>query len=56
MQKEVITAGPETTVAKAAATMRKMRVGCLPILDHGKLVGVVSTREMLDVLAKGPAH
>jgi acetoin utilization protein AcuB len=51
MHQEVATAGPETTVAKAAATMRKMRVGCLPVLDHGKLVGVVSTREMLGVLA-----
>jgi acetoin utilization protein AcuB len=51
MHEEVVTAGPETTVAKAAARMQKMRVGCLPVLDHGKLVGIVSTREMLGVLA-----
>ncbi len=51
MHPDVVSAGPETTVAKAAATMRKMRVGCLPILDHGRLVGIVSTREMLGVLA-----
>jgi len=53
MQREVVTAGPETTVAQAAASMREHRVGCLPVLDHRKLVGIVTVDDMLGVLARG---
>jgi acetoin utilization protein AcuB len=53
MHRDVVTAGPETTVAQAATLMREHRVGCLPILDHRKLVGIVTTHDMLGVLARG---
>jgi acetoin utilization protein AcuB len=56
IHQEVVTASPGTTVAKAAATMRKLRIGCLPVLDRGKLVGIVSTREMLGILAGDHAN
>jgi CBS domain-containing membrane protein len=59
MREDVVTAGPATTVKKAAATMRKARVGCLPVLEHRKLVGLVGIREMLGILAgelPGPAR
>ncbi len=62
MHRDVVTATPETTVARAAATMRKRRVGCLPVLSRGKLVGIVTTYEMLGLLTddgkrvpRGPA-
>ena len=52
MHRDVITAGPETTIAQAAASMQQHRVGCLPIIEHRKLVGIVTTYEMLGVLAR----
>lgn len=51
MHRDVVTAGPDTTVARAAALMRKRRVGCLPILARRKLIGVVTTYELLGLLA-----
>jgi CBS domain-containing protein len=52
MHREVVTTPPGATVARAAATMRKQRVGCLPVVDGHKLVGIITTDEMLGVLAK----
>jgi CBS domain-containing protein len=55
MHKDVVTAGPEMAVAQAASLMRKRRVGGLPILERGKLVGIVTTYEMLGILASDAA-
>ena len=53
MHRDVVTAGPGTTVARAAATMRRRHVGCLPILERRRLVGIVTTSDMLGVLERG---
>jgi acetoin utilization protein AcuB len=55
MRREVLTAGPGTSVARAAALMRRRRVGCLPIVERDKLVGIVTTSDLLGVLARGRA-
>ena len=52
MQSDPAVATPTTTIARAAALMRKRKVGCLPIVERGKLVGLVTTYEMLGVLAR----
>lgn len=56
MHRDVVTAGPDMAVAQAASLMRKRRIGGLPILGHGKLVGIVTTYEMLGILARGAEH
>ena len=35
----------------AASLMAHKRVSCLPVVDDGKLVGIVTTYDMLDALA-----
>jgi CBS domain-containing protein len=32
--------------------MRKNRVGCLPVLDEGQLVGIVTSYDFLDASAR----
>jgi acetoin utilization protein AcuB len=55
MHHGVFTAAPETTVAKAATLMRVRRVGCLPVVEGRRLVGIVTISEMLRLLSGGAA-
>lgn len=52
MTPDVVTAGPETTLAEAADLMLKRLIGCLPVLDDGRLVGIVTATDVLDVLGR----
>ncbi|MGH6831212.1 MAG: CBS domain-containing protein [Methylocella sp.] len=33
--------------------MLKHRVGCLPVVDQGKLVGIISESDMMRIVAEG---
>lgn len=44
---EIITADPLTTLAEAARTLVFAKVGALPVLDGGRLVGLVTTHDLL---------
>jgi acetoin utilization protein AcuB len=54
MQRDVRTAAPGTSVATAAASMQGQKLGCLPIVERHKLVGMVTTSDMLGIVARGP--
>ncbi|MCA1753640.1 MAG: CBS and ACT domain-containing protein [Spirochaeta sp.] len=41
------TVQPDTPVTDAQDTMRREKVSRLPVLDHGKLVGIVSEKDLL---------
>ena len=43
---------PEEPIEKAAATMALRKVSCLPVLSGGALVGIVTTYDLLDALAR----
>jgi len=47
MSTPVISVGPNSTVQEAARLMLLHKVGGLPVIDKGKLVGVVTTIDML---------
>lgn len=48
MTRKVITVGPDTSIAEAAATMLKNHVSGLPVVDAaGKLVGIVSEGDFM---------
>ena len=49
MKQDVITVGPETLTLEAIHLMRKHRIGCLPVVDHGRLVGVVTEENFLTI-------
>jgi CBS domain-containing protein len=47
---------PTATVAEAISTMRRHAVGCVLVVDHGKLAGIVTERDVMHkVLSSGAA-
>ena len=46
MTKEPMTAAPSTTLREALQTFVDDRIGCLPIMEEGKLVGIVTARDL----------
>ncbi len=51
MSKEVATVAPGTSLREAAKTMADRWIRHLPVVDGGKVVGVVSQRDLAGVLA-----
>ncbi len=50
MKREVITVAPTDTVAQAAATIARERVGTLPVVtDLGTLIGIVRLEDILKI-------
>jgi CBS domain-containing membrane protein len=47
MEKNVHTVAPETPAADAAAILETRRIGCLPVVDRGKLVGIVTESDFV---------
>jgi CBS domain-containing protein len=47
MTHDVHTCGPQETVARAMALMTRFRYRHLPVVDHGKLVGIVSIGDLV---------
>ena len=47
MKKRLITVEPETDIKEAAHLMADHKVGCLPVLKEGSLVGLVTTTDVL---------
>jgi len=50
MHKPVKTIGPGATVQEAAKTMRNYKIGCLPVVDGGKLVGILTGYDLLHLV------
>lgn len=46
--KEVVTCHPDTKIEDAALLMRDHNIGGLPVLDEGKLVGIITGSDILD--------
>lgn len=51
MTKDLVTVGPQTSLREAAKVMADRWIRHLPVIDGGKLVGVVSQRDLAGVLA-----
>ncbi len=52
MVKNVITVHPDTPVEEACMIMFDKDVGCLPVVEQGKLVGIISDKDMFRVLVE----
>ena len=48
MTSTVLTLAPAASVADAARLMRRERIGAIPIVDAGRLVGILSRSDVLD--------
>lgn len=52
MNKAPLTITPETPTLDAIALMRRERVDCLPVVNKGRLVGIVTERDFINVAAR----
>ena len=51
MRRGVITISPEARVGEAAGLMASRKIGALPVVRGGKLVGIVTSTDLLKTLA-----
>lgn len=56
MSTDLVTLDPHDSVLTAATHMRDAGVRHLPVLDEGRIAGMVSMRDVLDVLAQAYAN
>jgi CBS domain-containing protein len=54
MIRDVITVAPDLPLAKAAQLMIERRIHRLPVVENGKLVGIVSSLDFTRVVAEAP--
>ena len=47
-----VTADAMDPVEDAARTMREQKIGCLPVMDDGKLIGIITGLDLLDALMR----
>ena len=53
MTGNVVTAFPEMTVRQAANRLRGRTIGCLPVVEDNRPVGIVTTTDLLDLIGRG---
>jgi acetoin utilization protein AcuB len=52
MARPPVTADPSDPVEDAARTMRERKIGCLPVVDEGRLIGIITGLDLLDALMR----
>ena len=53
MTSPAITCSPDLTLRQAANLLRGRTMGCLPILEDGEIVGIVTTTDLLEMIGAG---
>lgn len=51
MRAELIEAAPEDTLGEVAARMTEVNVGAVIVKDYGRLIGILTERDMLKAMA-----
>jgi CBS domain-containing protein len=51
MRTDLVTVSPETTTVEAIDRMRRNKVGCLPVVKDGRLVGIVTEHDFIELSA-----
>jgi len=52
MKSDLVTVGPETSTVEAIRLMRTKGIGCLPVVHDGRLVGIVTERDFMDITSQ----
>jgi CBS domain-containing protein len=47
MRKRVLTVAPDTPIKEAARLMAEKKIGCVPVVADGNLIGLVTTTDIL---------
>jgi CBS domain-containing protein len=50
MSQDLVTVSPQTTIVEAARLMSEAEIRHLPVLTHGLVAGIVSARDLFEVL------
>lgn len=53
MATEVITASPDAALVEAAKILTERKIGCLPVVENGKLVGILTEGDFVALVARG---
>lgn len=56
MAVQVVTIASDATVRRAANLMRGRTIGCLPVVDGRRLVGIVTASDLLELVGQGHAR
>jgi len=49
----IVAVAPDTSVRKAANLMRGRTIGCLVVTDRNRVIGIVTTSDLLKLLGRG---
>lgn len=52
MTEHVVTATPRTTLRQAANVLRGRSIGCLPVVEDARLVGIVTLTDLLELVGE----
>ena len=53
MTENIVTIEPDTPVRKAANLLRGRSIGCLVVVHDGRVVGMVTTADLLELIGRG---
>lgn len=53
MVEDVVTTTPDTPLEQAARLMLEKKIGCLPVVDEGQLVGILTESSFVELYAGG---
>lgn len=53
MTRRVVTTAPEVPVRKIANLMRGRTIGCVPVMREGRLAGIVTVSDLLQLVGRG---
>jgi CBS domain-containing membrane protein len=52
MSTDVITTTPDTPLVEVARVMMERKIGCLPVVENGRLVGIVTEADFVAMVAR----
>jgi CBS domain-containing protein len=53
---DIISVNPGCSVAEAAVLLAERRIGALPVIEHGEVIGIFSERDVVHCLKDGGAE
>jgi len=54
MRHPVLTIPPDASVQAAAGLMRQHSIGCLPVVEGGRLVGIITEADLMEIVERLP--
>ena len=52
MTTDVVTTGPQTSLVEAARLLTERKIGCLPVVENGRLVGILTEGDFVALIAR----